>query len=218
MRVTYSAEAPDELRLQQVLTRNVPGTVSNRPVARIRSSSNHDDATGLPGRQEPHYDSYTSVTPWRVHAPSRHPHWCLVLSGAYPDANFNFDHLRRFARRLEKARFDDFFMADHLAVLNMPVNALKRSHTVTSFEPSTPLSALASVIERIGLVGTASTAIEEPYHIARRFASLDQISGGRAGWTLNPAMWLNGAGRTRIAARAKALREFGASDRALGSA
>src|ERR1700742_2087366 len=77
--------------------------------------------------------------------------------GAYPDANFNFAHLKRFAQTLERGRFDAFFMADHLAVLNMPVNALKRSQTVSSFEPFTMLSALAAVTERIGLVGTAST-------------------------------------------------------------
>ena len=80
--------------------------------------------------------------------------------------------------------FDAFFMADHLAVLNMPVDALKRSHTATSFEPFTLLSALASVTERIGLVATASTTFDEPYHIARRFASLDHLSEGRAGWNL----------------------------------
>ena len=115
--------------------------------------------------------------------------------GAYPDANFNFAHLKSFARKLEAAKFDAFFMADHLAVLNMPVEALRRSHTVTSFEPFTLLSALAAVTDRIGLVATASTTFEQPYHIARRFASLDHISGGRAGWnivtTANPDAALN---------------------------
>ena len=57
--------------------------------------------------------------------------------GAWPDANFNFEHLKYLAQRLEAAKFDAFFMADHLAVLNMPVEALRRSHTVTSFEPFT---------------------------------------------------------------------------------
>jgi alkanesulfonate monooxygenase len=115
--------------------------------------------------------------------------------GAYPDANFNFAHLRRFAQTLERGKFDAFFMADHLAVLNMPMAALKRSHTVTSFEPFTLLSALAGATERIGLVATASTTFDQPYHIARRFASLDHISGGRAGWnivtTANPDAALN---------------------------
>jgi FMN-dependent oxidoreductase (nitrilotriacetate monooxygenase family) len=115
--------------------------------------------------------------------------------GAYPDANFNLAHLTRFAQTLERGRFDAFFMADHLAVLNMPVEALKRSHTVTSFEPFTLLSALAMATERIGLVATGSTTFDEPYHVARRFASLDHISKGRAGWnivtTSNPDAALN---------------------------
>jgi FMN-dependent oxidoreductase (nitrilotriacetate monooxygenase family) len=104
--------------------------------------------------------------------------------GAYRDANFDLAHTVRLARALEAAKFDAFFMADHLAVLNMPVEALKRSHTVTSFEPFTLLSALAMVTERIGLVATASTTFDQPFHVARRFASLDHISGGRAGWNI----------------------------------
>lgn len=115
--------------------------------------------------------------------------------GAYPDANFNFGHLREFARTLERGCFDAFFMADHLAVLNMPVDALQRSHTVTSFDPLTLLPALATATERIGLVATASTTFEAPYHVARKFASLDWISEGRAGWnivtTSNPDAALN---------------------------
>jgi alkanesulfonate monooxygenase len=104
--------------------------------------------------------------------------------GAWPDANFNLAHVRRLVGTLEEAKFDAFFMADHLAVLNMPPNVLKRSHTVTSFEPFTLLSALSMVTSRIGLMATASTTYDEPYHVARRFASLDHISGGRAGWNV----------------------------------
>src|SRR5271169_4380351 len=110
--------------------------------------------------------------------------------GAYPDANFNLNHLVDFIQTLERGRFDAFFMADHLAVLNMSVAALRRSATVTSFEPLTLLSALAMVTHHIGLIATASTTFDEPFHIARRFASLDHISAGRAGWnvvtTANP--------------------------------
>lgn len=104
--------------------------------------------------------------------------------GAYPDANFNLVHLKSFIQKLEAAKFDAFFMADHLAVLNMPTEALKRSHTVTSFEPFTLLSALSQSTEKIGLAATASTTYEEPYHIARRFASLDHLSNGRAAWNI----------------------------------
>ncbi len=115
--------------------------------------------------------------------------------GAYPDANFNFLHLKRFAQTLERAKFDAFFMADHLAVLNMPIDSLKRSHTVTSYDPLVLLPALAAVTDRIGLVATASTTFDQPYNIARKFASLDHISSGRAGWNLvttsNPDAALN---------------------------
>ena len=115
--------------------------------------------------------------------------------GAQPDANFNLQHLIRFIQKLEKGCFDAFFMADHLALLNMDIAALRRSATVTSFEPLTLLSALAMVTDRIGLVATASTTFDAPYHVARRFASLDHISQGRAGWnivtTSNPEAALN---------------------------
>jgi alkanesulfonate monooxygenase len=115
--------------------------------------------------------------------------------GAWPDMNFNFAHIRESIQKLERAKFDAFFMADHMAVLNMPMDALKRSHTATSFEPFTLLSALSQATERIGLVATGSTTFDAPYHIARRFASLDHLSNGRAGWnivtTSNPDAALN---------------------------
>ena len=115
--------------------------------------------------------------------------------GAWPDANFNFQRMKQLIRRLEAAKFDAFFMADHMAVLNMSMDALKRSQTTTSFEPFTLLSALSQATERIGLVATGSTTFDAPWHIARRFASLDHISGGRAGWnivtTSNPDAALN---------------------------
>jgi FMN-dependent oxidoreductase (nitrilotriacetate monooxygenase family) len=104
--------------------------------------------------------------------------------GAFPDANFNFQHLKHFAQKLEHGKFDAFFMADHLAVLNMPMEALKRSATVTSFDPLVLLPALAVVTEHLGLIATASTTYNEPYHVARKFASLDHPSGGRAGWNV----------------------------------
>jgi FMN-dependent oxidoreductase (nitrilotriacetate monooxygenase family) len=115
--------------------------------------------------------------------------------GAYTDANFNLQHLIRFAQKLEEGKFDAWFMADHLAVLNMPMAALKRSATVTSFDPLTLLPALAMFTRHLGLIATASTTFEPAYTIARRFASLDHISGGRAGWNLvttsNPDAALN---------------------------
>jgi FMN-dependent oxidoreductase (nitrilotriacetate monooxygenase family) len=115
--------------------------------------------------------------------------------GAHADGNFNFSHLRRYIETLERGRFHAFFMADHLALMNMPMAALKRSATVTSFDPLTLLPALATCTERIGLIATASTTYNDPYHIARKFASLDHLSGGRAGWNMvtsaNPDEALN---------------------------
>ena len=108
--------------------------------------------------------------------------WRYPLSAA--DANFNLQHIVDFAQTLERGCFDAFFMADHLAVLNMPVEALRRSTTPTSFEPFTLLSALAMCTDHLGLMATGSTTYDEPYHIARRFASLDHISAGRAGWNI----------------------------------
>lgn len=134
--------------------------------------------------------------------------------GAWPDVNFNFSKLQTLARKLEAGKFDSFFMADHMAVLNMPFKALRRSHTITSFEPFTLLSALAVSTERIGLAATASTTYDHAYHIARRFASLDHISNGRAAWnivtTSNPDAALN-FGMTEImehATRYRRAREF----------
>jgi alkanesulfonate monooxygenase len=134
--------------------------------------------------------------------------------GAWPDANFNFAAMKRFIQKLEAGKFDAFFMADHLAVLNMPVEALKRSHTVTSFDPLTLLPALAAVTERIGLIATASTTYNDAYHVARKFASLDHISDGRAGWNLvttaNPDAAMNFGHDAHMAhgERYKRAREF----------
>lgn len=134
--------------------------------------------------------------------------------GAFADANFSFAHLKRFAQTLERGRFDAFFMADHLAVLNMPMEALQRSATVSSFDPLTLLPALSVVTEHLGLIATASTTYNDPYHVARKFASLDHLSNGRAGWNLvtsaNPDEALNFSRETHIdhATRYRRAREF----------
>src|SRR6201993_235242 len=141
----------------------------------------------MPSRRQLHLGAF--MRPASIHTGAwRYP-------GAWPDMNFNFTHIKESIQKLERAKFDAFFMADHMAVLNMPIDALKRSHTATSFEPFTLLSALSQVTERIGLVATGSTTFDAPYHIARRFASLDHLSNGRAGWnivtTSNPDAALN---------------------------
>jgi len=105
---------------------------------------------------------------------------------AQADAGVNFRHYVLLAQAAEAAKFDLVFLADGVGTRGDNVDFLSRTaHSyVAQFEPITLLSALAAVTERIGLVGTASTSFNEPYYIARQFASLDHISGGRAGWNL----------------------------------
>ena len=109
----------------------------------------------------------------------RHP-------GAQPDAGINIRHYADCARISERACFDFLFFADAAAVREkVPYDILARSSQFTAyFEPTTLLSALAMATERIGLVATATTSYNEPYHVARKFASIDHISGGRAGWNV----------------------------------
>src|SRR3954468_4834287 len=92
--------------------------------------------------------------------------------GAWPDMNFNFAHIKEAIQKLEAAKFDAFFRADHMAVLNMPMDARNRIPAATSFEPFTLRSALSQAPSHIGRVATGSTPFDVPYHIARRFASL----------------------------------------------
>ena len=105
---------------------------------------------------------------------------------ADPGAASKFSHFRRVAQTAEAAKFDMVFLADGIGIRakDEPPGSLCRSAQNAELEPLTLLSALAAVTERIGLVATASTTYNEPFHIARKYASLDQISGGRAGWNI----------------------------------
>jgi alkanesulfonate monooxygenase len=104
---------------------------------------------------------------------------------AQADAGENFAHYRQIAQAAERAKFDMVFLADGVAVRRAgDAESLSRDGKIVHFEPLTLLSALAAVTEHIGLVATASTTYNEPYHIARKFASLDYLSNGRAGWNV----------------------------------
>ena len=109
----------------------------------------------------------------------RHP-------SADPDAASKLSHYKYIAQTAEKAKLDMVFLADGIGLRtrDTPPGALRRSHQTFELEPLTLLSALSSVTSHIGLVSTASTTYNEPYHIARKFASLDHLSGGRAGWNI----------------------------------
>ena len=94
-------------------------------------------------------------------------------------------HYVDIARLAERGKFDLLFMADTNATFGPDdVETWTRTTQASRLEPITLLGALAAVTERIGLVATATTTYFEPFHVARFFASLDQISGGRAGWNL----------------------------------
>lgn len=102
---------------------------------------------------------------------------------ATADGGVRFDHYRRLAQTAERAKFDMVFLADQVAVWDRPIEVLSRG-TRLAFEPLTLLSALSVVTQHVGLVATASTTYNEPFHLARKFASLDHLSGGRAAWNL----------------------------------
>lgn len=108
-----------------------------------------------------------------------------VASWRHPDSQLQLSAFQRYVRaaqQAEQGKFDAIFFADSLAVdPNVAKSGKTRGHEV---EPLTVLSAIAACTTYIGLIGTATTTYNEPYHIARKFASLDLISQGRAGWNL----------------------------------
>lgn len=103
--------------------------------------------------------------------------WRLPESNSF--AGTDIGHFQQLARTAERGTLDSIFFADS-PVLNG--NVAHRPYA--TLEPTVLLSAIAAVTERIGLIATASTTYNDPYNLARRFASLDHISGGRAGWNV----------------------------------
>jgi FMN-dependent oxidoreductase (nitrilotriacetate monooxygenase family) len=103
--------------------------------------------------------------------------WRLPESDPYAD--FDVQHWIRLARLAERGKMDSLFLADGPALWHAaehrPAGAL---------EPTILLTAMAAATERVGLIATASTTYNSPYNLVRRFASLDHVSGGRAGWNI----------------------------------
>ena len=95
------------------------------------------------------------------------------------DASISIEFYKNQVKKSEEAKLDFIFIADGLFI-----NEVSIPHFLNRFEPLTLLSALASETSHIGLVATVSTSYSEPFTIARQFASLDHISGGRAGWNI----------------------------------
>lgn len=103
---------------------------------------------------------------------------------AQADGGLNLEHYKRIVQTAERGKFDAMFLADGLAA-NFGGNLSSgRSDKGASFEPVTLFSALSVVTKNIGFIATASTTYEEPYPLARKFASLDYLSNGRAGWNV----------------------------------
>ncbi|MFJ9730920.1 LLM class flavin-dependent oxidoreductase [Streptomyces sp. NPDC101171] len=103
--------------------------------------------------------------------------WRLPESDPY--AHVDLAHYVRLARIAERGTFDSLFLADGPQLWS---NLAQRP--AGALEPLTLLTALATATEHIGLIATASTSYNSPYNLARRFASLDIVSGGRAGWNI----------------------------------
>lgn len=103
--------------------------------------------------------------------------WRLPASD--PRAFFDVGHYVRVARIAEAGKFDAIFLADNASIADQ-INF----RPITALEPTLLLASVAAATTHIGLVATASTSYNEPYNIARRFATLDHVSGGRAGWNV----------------------------------
>ena len=118
-----------------------------------------------------------------------HPTGHHQAAWRHPDSQANagidFNFYRDLTLLAERECFDAIFLADGQNVRNGPTEVVSRTAQYSAnFEPLTLLSALSSVTTQIGLVATASTSWNYPYQIARKFASLDHLSAGRAGWNM----------------------------------
>lgn len=103
------------------------------------------------------------------------------------DGTLHVEHYVRSAQAAERGKLDMIFFADGAGIrqADIPKGSLARTgRDMVELEPMTLLPALAMVTRHVGLVTTASTTYNEPYNLARKFATLDLISKGRAGWNV----------------------------------
>lgn len=107
-----------------------------------------------------------------------------------PTVQESISFYAELAKKAEAAKLDFVFLADSLAATSMsdrPKGALGRGHDNITLEPLTAMAAIAVLTDRIGLVATCSSSYQQPFHVARQFASLDHISAGRAAWNVVPS-------------------------------
>jgi N-acetyl-S-(2-succino)cysteine monooxygenase len=111
------------------------------------------------------------------------------------DAGWNFARFAQLAKTAERGLFDMLFLADTAGLPTDDMENARHTAYVAWIEPFTMMTALSSITKSIGLVCTSSTSFETPFGLARKFASLDLVSNGRAGWNLitsaNPLEWKN---------------------------
>lgn len=103
---------------------------------------------------------------------------------AHADAGANLQRFIQMAQTAERGCFDMLFSADTNSAWTAEGEGMNRQHYVAWIEPFTLLATLSAHTRKIGLVCTASTSFEQPFTTARKFASLDLVSGGRAGWNV----------------------------------
>ena len=106
------------------------------------------------------------------------------MPGVPLECGTNFEYWADLARISEEGKLDAVFLYDGAAISNIPIEPMSHGDRATFFDPTVLLSALAVATKKIGLVATASSTYEQPYHVARRYLSLDHLSGGRSAWNL----------------------------------
>lgn len=116
-----------------------------------------------------------------AHFPGVNNH--TVWSDPRAGSNIDFSSFVHLAQTAERAKFDFFFLAEGLR-LRERAGLIHDLDTVGRPDTLTVLAALAAVTDRLGLIGTINATFNEPYEVARQFASLDHLSAGRAGWNV----------------------------------
>ncbi len=130
----------------------------------------------MPGRGQMHLCAFIMATGHHI-ASWRHPDVPL-------ENGTDVRYWANLANIAERGKLDAIFLYDGAGLPGMKLEHMCRGDRATFFDPMTLLPALAMVTDKIGLVATSSTTYDQPYYVARRYLSLDHISGGRAGWNL----------------------------------
>lgn len=129
-------------------------------------------------------DTRKLVLGWLMETAGTHAAGWQIFAGK-PDVANSISHFAEMAREAEAAKLDFIFQADAASIRPGPIEAVARNNVYNNMlEPFTQMAALSQVTSRIGLIATGATSYWEPFNLARIIASLDHISGGRAGWNI----------------------------------